>query len=146
MICSTFYVRGNLCLWWEQRVELISKGNVAPGFLTVRVSTSLPEGIWEEKCVVHVFIPLNEPVFFRSGRRPVAVLRGALTLSLLKNWLCIYIALYGNSSRAGPESTKVSREGRGRCVSIHSHDHTHTEAQKWWLSSITFVYVYILFF
>ncbi len=41
---------------------------------------------------------------------------------------------------------KHPNTGRGRCVSIHSHQHTYTEAQKWWLSSITFLSVYILFF
>ncbi len=61
-----------------------------------------------------------------------AVMWSTVALSLLKNWSRAYIALYGNSSRAG----------RGRCVFMHSH---HTEAQKWWLSSIIFVYVCNLF-
>ncbi len=41
---------------------------------------------------------------------------------------------------------KHQNTGRGRCVSIHTHHHTYTEAQKWWLNSITLVYVHVLFF
>ncbi len=42
---------------------------LAPRFLTVRVSAPSLEEIWEEKCIVHVFIPLDiSPVFFRLIR------------------------------------------------------------------------------
>ncbi len=43
---------------------------------------------------------------------------------LLKNCLRVYIALYGNSSREGPESAKNQNTGRGQCVRIHSHHYT----------------------
>ncbi len=48
-------------------------------------------------------------------------------------------------ARNVPKKQKYQKTGRARCVSIHSHHHTYTEAQKWRLSSLTFVNVYILF-
>ncbi len=66
-----------------------------------------------------------------SGQHLVAVLRRALNLTC---------------ALSPPEHPEETRTSKYRQRVVQSHHPTFAEPQKWWMSSITFVYVYILFF
>ncbi len=83
---------------------------------------------------IHNFLP--------SKWSPVTVLRHALNLT------CVLSLAWKNTPPHHQEASRKkqkSKHSQRRCVSIHSYHQTFIEAQKWWLSSITFVYVCFVF-